>query len=332
MPSRPRNITANRERLIGFVKRSQQEVNHWFSTYNLSFRDPTRFATVLVDKYLEIHELEQAGLPTADLIKKSGYNVIYEILQEIRDLRSHRHRVDAANILEEVNRRVQGDAPRQLISRPMNAPPPVRSQAEMDEDDLSREPFDDIDDYIMSKMPPVGENDGLPTPWIRVSEGQYGKPFTTNMKNLQVAYELATKFSQSIAVRCSIFDILAAGTNHRGLDPPIFLDNPAEVVLEMPENLRFIDDPIGEIDATLLDQTQWPKLDIFDLRRGPVSKYGQLEDVDYIYQLISLARQTLCQPEIARKYAIVFRAYPSRYQDNTPEEFVDEEAPTVEEG
>lgn len=317
----------NSRRLV--QKHKQAVLDYWFGLYNLKFGDPTHFATFLTNRFRQINELERTGQLTEELRSKAGCNTLYEILEEIRDLPDHRHREDAANILAEVDERLDGRPPLPLVSRPMNVPPSPRTQAEMDMDNIIRSPFDD--DFIKLKMPPFRPEDGLPIPWVRVRESKLPPP-KLGKTNLGVVDQLATKYSQNIAAKNSILDILLAGTNLRGLDPPTYLDNPAEVVLEMPDNLRFLDDPIEDVDDDLLDQAQWPKLDIFDLRRGSAAVYGPLQENDYIYQLISLTRQILSQPEIARKYTIVHRAYPSRYQDGTPEEFVDEDAPTVEEG
>lgn len=310
--------------------RNQTELDAWFRTYNLTFQDPTRFVTVLTEISARTVELQRQGQPMERATARSGYDAILRILREIETLPDHRHREDAANILVEVRRRRDGEPPLRLVSRPLNAPPPPRSQAVMDMDGTPRTPFNEDNDMDL-RVPPYGPDSGLPVPWIRPRENNLPPPEQSEI-DLQVAYQLSEFFSQSRSVRDSIEGILLAGTNSRGLDPPTYLDNPAELVLEMPENLRFLDDPIGEVDEALYDRTQWPKLDIFDLRRGSAAKYGPLQEADYIYQLFLLVREILCQPEIARKYVIVLRAYPTRYQNDTPEELVDEPVPTVEEG
>lgn len=311
------------------IVRNQAELDIWFRTYNLTFQDPTRFATTLSELFDGIMELERQGQSANQLFTQSGYNTILRILQEIEILPDHRHREDAANIIVEIGRRRNGEPPLRLISRPLNAPPPPRSQAQMDMDGTLRMPLEDSEMDL--RVPPYGPDSGLPVPWIRLRENNLPPPEQSEI-NLQVAYQLSQSFTLTSNARDSIENILLAGTNGRGLDPPTYLDNPAELVLEMPENLRFLDDPIGVVDDALYDQTQWPKLDIFDLRRGSAANYGPLQESDYIYQFFLLVREILCLPEIARKYVIILRAYPTRYQNDTPEEFVDEPAPTVEEG
>lgn len=309
--------------------RNQIELDTWFRTYNLTFQDPTRFATTLIEIFNRTMELQMQGQSAEQMLTQSGYYTIIRILREIEILPDHRHREDAANIIVEIDRRRNGEPPLRLISRPLNAPPPPRSQAQMDIDGTLRDPLEDFEMDL--RVPPYGPDSGLPVPWIRPRENNLPPPEQTEI-NLQVAYRLSGSFTQTREARDSIEGILLAGTNGRGLDPPTYLDNPAELVLQMPENLRFLDDPIGMVDDTLYEQTQWPKLDIFDLRRGSAANYGPLQESDYIYQFFLLAREILCLPEIARKYVIVLRAYPTRYQNDTPEELVDEPAPTVEEG
>lgn len=309
--------------------RNQAELDTWFRTYNLTFQNPTGFATTLSGMFDRIMDLQRQGQPVELISAQYGYNTIFQILQEIEALPDHRHREDAANIIVEIGRRRNGEPPLGLISRPLNAPPPPRSQAQMDMDGILRAPLEDFEMDL--RVPPYGPDSGLPVPWIRLRENNLTPPEQSEI-NLQMAYQLSESFTQTTSARDSIENILLAGTNGRGLDPPTYLDNPAELVLEMPENLRFLDDPIGMVDDTLYEQTQWPKLDIFDLRRGSAANYGPLQESDYIYQFFLLAREILCLPEIARKYVIVLRAYPTRYQNDTPEELVDEPAPTVEEG
>lgn len=321
------NYPENARRLV----RDQVELDTWFGLYHVSFQDPTRFATVLVDIFHRATHAaaEIQGETRAEILVRSGYNTILRILREIEGLPDHRHRQDAGNILVEVNRRENGGAPLPLLSRPLNPPPPPRSQAKIDADGTLRTPFDDSD--VDSRMPPYGPDDGLPIPWIRLRENNLPPP-VQNEINLQVANQLSSTFAQTEDARQSIENILLAGTSCRGLDPLMYLDNPAELVLEMPRHLQFLDDPIGRVDDALLERAQWPKLDIFDLRRGSAAKYGPLQESDYIYQFFTLVREILCQPEVARKYVIVLRGYPNRYQNDTPEEFVDEPAPSVDEG
>lgn len=321
------NYPGNTRRLV----RDQVELDTWFRAYNISFQDPTRFAVVLVDIFYRATSTATRvqGETRADILRRSGYSTILQILREIQGLPDHRHRQDAENILVEVNRRENGEAPLPLVSRPLNPPPPPRSQAKMDIDGTLRTPFEDSD--IDSKMPPYGPDAGLPVPWMRVRENNLPPPRQSRI-NLQVANQLSSIFTQTEDARNSIESILLSGMNGHGLDPPTYLDNPAELVLEMPRDLQFLDDPIGRVDDALFERTQWPKLDIFDLRRGSAVKYGPIRESDYIYQFFALVREILCQPEIARKYVIVLRGYPSRYQNDTPEEFVDETAPTVDEG
>lgn len=321
------NYPGNARRLV----RDQVELDTWFRLYGISFQNPTRFATVLADIF---HRATAAaaqiqGETRAEILVRSGYSTILRILREVEGLPDHRHRQDAGNILVEVNRRENGGAPLPLLPRPLNPPPPPRSQAKMDTDGTLRTPFDDSD--VDSKMPPYGPDDGLPIPWIRLRENNLPPP-AQGETNLQVANQLSSTFAQTEDARNSIESILLAGTNGHGLDPPMYLDNPAELVLEMPRDLQFLNDPIGRVDDALFEQAQWPKLDIFDLRRGSAANYGPLQESDYIYQFFTLVREILCQPEIARKYVIVLRGYPSRYQNDTREEFVDEPAPTVDEG
>lgn len=319
------NYPGNSRRLV----HNQVELDNWFRTYNLTFKDPTGFATVLTELFNQVTVVQLRGQPVADIIARSGCGIILRILQEIEALPDHRHREDAANILVEIGRRRNGEPPLQLVSRPLNPPPPPRSQARTDVDVTLRTPFNDSD--VDSKMPPYGHDAELPVPWIRPRENNLLPPPRSGI-NLQVANQLSGVFAQTESARNSIENILLAGTNGQGLDPPTYLDNPAELVREMPENLQFLDDPIGRIDGALYEQAQWPKLDIFDLRRGSAEKYGPLQEADYIYQFFTLVREMLCQPEIARKYVIVLRAHPSRYQSDTLEELVDEPVPSVDEG
>ncbi|KAI5851100.1 hypothetical protein DFP73DRAFT_582041 [Morchella snyderi] len=356
MTTPPRIYWKNADRLVR--AETQKEIDRWFWKYKVSFNDPTRFATVLHRLNERVRALEDLDtrpkynvrLSYTDLTTMRGSKALTEILREIAELRSHRHRMDALSILHEVYRRTAGEKPRSIMPTPLN---PGSIPTPRDPDELKR-PLDEYEmarrrpvtaEEIASTMPEWDMDDTLPGPWIREKTNQLPPP-DRGMRNRELQETLSTQFSNDPNARASIVTFLSTGALNPGRVQRTYLDNPAEILRDMPHQDRvpIISGPIlpgeggetpeeiisGQYDITN-NEEYWPTLDILDLRRGSEDSCGYLEESDYIYQLVALVRRVLSQPEVARNYVWICRAHPSRYQNDTEDRFEDEGPPTAEE-
>lgn len=357
MTTPPRVYWKNADRLVR--AETQKGIDRWFWKYKVNFNDPTRFATVLHKLNAKVKALEdldtrpkyQVRLSYTDLTTIRGSKALTEILREIAELRSHRHRIDALSILYEVYRRTAGEEPRNIRPTPLN---PGSIPTPRAPDELKR-PLDEYEiarrrpvtaEEIASTMPEWDMHDPLPGPWIREKTNEIPPP-DRGMRNRELQETLSTQFANDPNARASIVAFLSTGALNPGHVQRTYLDNPAEILRDMPHQDRvpIISGPIlpggsGETPEEIIagqydinnDEEYWPTLDILDLRRGSEDSCGYLEESDYIYQLVALVRRVLSQPEVARHYVWICRAHPSRYQNDTEDRFEDEGPPTAEEG
>lgn len=323
----------------------QAEVDFWFMTYALTLSDPTDFADVLSDLLLKHAEFRQGHSEeeVQEFEREGGAETIHGILTEIAGLPAHRHRIDAANILHEVRRVLEtGEAVRPIFGRPML--PPAEPDSSLQDSDGESSDSDPertaplTTEEILERSRTIRQpNDPLPTPQIRIyTPGNIPLAEQTE-DNRIILNRFVTEHALNLGARNGILALLSSGLySARGQGVPYYLDNPTEVLIEMPHESKvpFIIAPIiGNVDPDLyLDQTRWPMLNIDDLRTGCQVNFGRIQPENYIYQFISLVREILCLPEIARKYVIILRGHPTRYQNDTKERFEDETPPTAQEG
>lgn len=326
-------------------------INACFRQYELSFRDPNDF----VEKLLELNiraalaMMNRApGRAQTDLVRReedrvarAGHAVVHEILQYVARQTEHRHRIDARNIEDEYRRQLSGMPASRLIPDPQERPNQHRPRRRprltprvYDSDDGEEEEATTRETWYLHRLPPVrSEGEVLPMAQIMIPEHEEGLREVNPPRGNQEALEfLAVEHARGREARDAIFAILSAGTNNRGLDPPEYMDDPLEVVLPHRDDMELITAPAPPVDQTKLDETQWPELEIYDLRAGGRATHGMLSSNHYITNFIEVVRRVVSHPEVAKKFAIVLRGHPTRYQEGSPDELGDEPPPTTEEG
>lgn len=308
---------------------TREEVSAWFTAFSVSFMDPNEFCAIvfnLRDNY------QDPGLmdPDERALKESGAIMLWGILEDISQHPSHRHRQDARNIIEEVEARERDDDESLLIPDPLPRPyigddrrtTPRRLRPDQE---LSPE-------NIAMRLPRRLPDDDLPLPFL------WGvRPFTAPPPE---EYEYNDGLADYVAGDIGVAEIDAArieasldasvyGEIDPGLLPYKYMDDPAEDVLNMPDDCPFITAPTPPHNERLLDQSSWPALNIYDERI--VEGTGPIEASNYIYKMLAWARQRMAQPDTARSYCIIFRSNPRRYQVDTDDEISEEPPPTTEE-
>lgn len=319
--------------------RDQPYLNGIFAHFRLSFEDPNFIVETMTDMILT-----HLGSPRFmnerqffHHVERSNCSQLWDLMQEIGALPLHRHRVDARNILAEVRSRVSTrNAPRTLIPRPME-----RDYEGPDRLQPGEAPEADAEALVAFYRRMVLEGatqlvwqagDRLPTAWE--AEWTDDEQVTYVPPNNADALELIVqRSSRSRNARNAIFNILSANPPPNLRTPPVFLDNPSEVCLQLPENCPFLNSPTpasARITRALAGQLY--ELEVWDNRLGEIADIGPLSRNHYIHRLVSLVRDVVRQPDVARAYAIIFRADPTRYGVNSNDELADEPPPTDREG
>lgn len=321
----------------------RDDINELFFVHGLSFADPNQFVTLLVRMQLD----SEAG---GTALAATPHDRIIEIITEIaRGAGQHRHWVDARNILQEYEWRVQRQEDRQLIPDPQLvdydyvAPKKLKifkkGREKIRNMGKNMDPTSDEEGEVdQVALPPMLDR-YFPLPRVRfypqfendMSWSAVNPEFVSN----ETAVRWLEKFTQNTAARAAVLNILGTRGNDRGLDPPpIMQDDPLEMVLRLPEQMPLIDGATPATDQEKQNETNWPLVEVYDSRVAGGSRIlsKRLLQTNYITRFIATVRRMVTNPEVAKKYAIIFRAHPSRYQDNTPEELINEGPPTTEEG
>jgi len=305
----------------GLLSNDDQDfINQWFTHYGFSFSNPEDLAARLT----RLKRTYKRRTPNRGL--RGNCDGLLRILAHIASLRNHRHRRDAANIVSQVNARLNSGMVETLVPDPVryrrprpgvaisllaNDPlpdevgtlPPARGPGELIPEVSIRRIFPR---YTRATTALPGENEGLAdgiTRWIPETED-----FITAMQNLQIM-----------------------GAHDPGLHAPLLVDHPLEVVMEFPETIALITAPVPQVDPTLQTAAR-SRLTIYDTRSGAPSARGALTPDHYIYRLIDFFRTRLLEPSVAAKYAIVNRSHPSRYGPGSADNIAHEPPATVNEG
>ncbi|KAG0135914.1 hypothetical protein HOY82DRAFT_536553 [Tuber indicum] len=305
-----------------FVSR-QEALNELFRNLNLSFDDPNRIANVLEemsDDYWGVEqELDNPLTEQEWLDPQEQALLLRSLLEEIRGLPFHRHRVDAANIIDEVDYRL-GDPtnPNRVDPNPMGLPytgplghghdlgNPVEEQNLLDV--MATRHAGDPAPFPQSPRAPllssVPQARVLPAENIRLS--RWVEQPRDGLHWMRLLWLKAVE--------------------NPGPPIPEYLDNPTEPLLNYPYNFPLTDGPVPEVALWREEDLRRPE--VYDLRTG-IGRYIERENEDsYLYKFVSLVQNVLLQPEIAMKYTIVLRATRDRYLDPGPDNTWEEPAPT----
>lgn len=334
----------------------RNEINELFFEHGFSFQDPNYILERIVQMWFDCLD-PMTGISDDMALQATSHNRILEILETIaQDEAQHRHHQDAANIITEYNRRIRGEPAQRLVPDPRgvvfegfrtpppppspSAPPPRKIKIFAKGKNKGKKPGDpdsDEDGNSNQVIYPPQLDKYKPLPRVRVhpqfdnEKSWFGTSAEANENSEAIRW--LDKFTQNEGARNAILDMISSEGHDRGLDPPLpMLDDPLEVVLRLPERMPLLDAETPPTDPEKQNDANWPLLEVYDSRRGSRLTQRRLLQTNYITKFIGIVRKMVVLPEVAKKYAIIFRAHPSRYQEGTPEELVNEEAPTTEEG
>lgn len=321
----------------------RDDINELFYVHGLSFADPNQFVTLLVRMRLDS---EAGGVP----LNVTPHDRIMEILGDIaRGPGQHRHWVDAANIIREYERRIQRQEDRILIPDPQLvdfnyvAPRKIKifkkGLERIRNRERSAEPMSDEEGEGDQEIVPPMLDKYLPLPRVRFypqfENDNSWMSLNPEFANSETAVRWLEKFTDNPGAREAVLNILSTRGNDRGLDaPPIMRDDPLETVLRLPEQMPLIDGATPATDPGKQNEANWPLVEVYDSRVAGASRIlsKRLLQTNYITRFFATVRRMVTNPEVAKKYAVIFRAHPSRYQDDTAEELIDEGPPTTAEG
>ena len=328
---------------------TQQEINNLFIHYNLSFSDPEKIATTISDYWLQLKHSDK-GRDAQIEFTLSGAHSLYSIMLQIANSPWHRHRVDAQNIVAECRHRIRETGPNNRLE-----PCPAVSWYTVEGNSSSswsryslstgsggvsgselegtREVA--VDSPIGGITPgssAIG-NDPSPIARTRSKENLPPKLAPENEEIKEVIMGLKDEEASDLVLE-SARESKAKDPRHYNprLHPKMYCDDPHEICLRLPEDCQFVVDPTPQVDMSIPDRENWEPMAIYDLRSGCMEEdSGPLKKDSYIWQLFDMVRENLINPDVARAYAIVTRAHPLRYGDDSNDHIKDEPPPTVDE-
>ncbi|KAG0136915.1 hypothetical protein HOY82DRAFT_620740 [Tuber indicum] len=298
---------------------SQNVINQWFTHYGFSFSNPEHIAAQLT----QLKRSYKRRKP--NLALTGNCDRLLRILTEVSLLPNHRHRRDAANIIDQVNARLTRGTVETLVPDPVIFRP-VEGFASAPSDN-SPLPF------VVGTLPPYRQP-GAPIP--DVSTRRIHRRYTRDAPappadNEGLADTVAARWiPHSGGFTTAMANLRSMRADNPGLHAPLLVDNPREIVMEFPEDIPLLTAPVPHVDPTLQRAARSP-LTIYDTRAGPPSTRGALTPDHYIYNLVDLIRTKLLWPSVAGKYAIINRAHPSRYRIGSADNIADEPPASVNE-
>ncbi|KAG0136185.1 hypothetical protein HOY82DRAFT_536298 [Tuber indicum] len=248
------------------------------------------------------------------------------ILREISLFPDHRHRRDAANIIDQVNARMRRGTVQRLVADPMRFPrneDPGVSLSPSADDPLpvvqgtlppDRPPGEPIPDVSVRRIHPKIAGAGPAPPPRNQDLVDAGFRWIPDDEDFMIAME----------------NLRSMGADDPGLHAPLLVDHPLEIVMEFWDDIPLITAPLPQVDPALQTATRTP-LTIYDTRAWSQGTRGAINADHYIYRLIDLCRTKLLHPSVAAKYAIVNRAHPSRYRAGSKDNIADEPPASINE-
>ncbi|RPB01068.1 hypothetical protein L873DRAFT_1842722 [Choiromyces venosus 120613-1] len=303
--------------------RNQQELNQLFRSLNISFDDPNRIADVLTqmtNDYWGTAQHVDSNLGEREWTNAQEQTLILRsLIKEVSGLPLHRHRMDAAMIIKEVSHRLVDPLnPLRVESNPMFTPypGPVAEDAEhrklVEEDELvnlraTREIGDELTLPPDARDPPLSsipQDHALP------------------LENISLSYWVQQPRDGLHWMRL----LQQKARENPGPPVPEYLDNPADLLLHLPDHFPLIDGPVPEV--TLWREEDIRRPEVYDSRKEVGGYTSRENDDSYLFKFACLVQDVLLQPEVAMKYTIILRATRGRYLDTGPDEIWNESAPT----
>ncbi|KAG0643640.1 hypothetical protein HOY80DRAFT_1087791 [Tuber brumale] len=297
--------------------RNQEDLNELFRSLDLSFDDPNRIADVLEEMLDEYWGVEQQ--PELDSPQEQAL-LLLSLIEEIRGLQFHRHRVDAANIIDEVNRRLSDPTDLNGIDpNPMDLPYTGALAHGHNPGNLMVE-----GEKLLDMMATRHAGDPVPLPPSPQSPLLPPIPQARALlvENIGLSHWVEQPRDGLHWMRL----LQLKAVENPGPPIPEYLDNPTEPLLNYPYNFPLVDGPVPEVTPWREEDLRRPE--VYDLRKG-FGRYTERENENsYLYKFVCLVQNVLLQPEVAMKYTIILRATRDRYLDPGPDNIWDEPAPT----
>jgi len=298
----------------------QDFINQWFTHYDFSFNNPEDLAARLT----RLKRSHKRRTPNRRL--PGNCDGLLRILTEIASLPTHRHRIDAANIVSQVNARLKSGAVETLVPDPRRFPRPAPGGA------ISQSANDPLP-AVVGDLPP-DRAPGAPIPDVsarrtlpRYTSGIAALP----TENQGLVDSTARWLPETDDFVTAMQNLRIMRADDPGLHVLLLIDHPLEVVMDFPETIALITAPVPQVDPTLQTAARG-RLTIYDTRLGAPTRRGALPQDHYIYKLFELFRTRLLEPSVAAKYAIINRSHPSRYGPGSADNIADEPPATVNEG
>ena len=315
--------------------KNQELLNKTFKTFRLSFHKPNRITISLTAMKMIFSQTSQ---PASNTLSQEEWNAarditrdLWGILEEISELRTHRHRVDARNIMVEVQNRLQG-LPATIVVPCPQFPPYPRSMPSSNglqkASSLTLEELEGIkaerltgqarfpvpEEGSQPKFIDRGENDDLPAENTALSQLIMAQP-----RKGPDALETLRKM----------------GAANPGSPAPAYLDDPIESLIYYSSNFPLL---VGPYPRIFVPPETVVRPTVYDLRKSPRThdEQRQPESPDsYIFKLVCRVQDTVLQPEVIFKYAIITRATRDRFQEDSStddnDDNIENEPPATEE-
>ncbi|KAG0125724.1 hypothetical protein HOY82DRAFT_131976 [Tuber indicum] len=309
-----------------FVK-DQELLNKMFRTFRLSFRKPNKItASLTAMKRI----FSQASRPATSTLSQKEWDVakditrdLWDFLEEISTLQTHRHRADARNIMAEVQNRIQGLPPTIIESSPQFLPyigPISSSHGSSGMGSLTALELEGIKGERLTgqRVFPVleggalkhadGENDTLPAENTTLSQ---------LIKQSRKSLGALERFRK-------------LGAANPGPPTPEHLDDPTESLICYSGNFPLL---VGPFPRISVPPETVVRPEVYDLRRKKSSRTNRRPESpdSYIFKLVCQVQDTALRPEIVCKYTIITRATRGRFLDPSTDDVEAEPAATEEE-
>ncbi|KAG0136186.1 hypothetical protein HOY82DRAFT_599366 [Tuber indicum] len=292
---------------------SQEVINQWFSHYSFSFSNPEDIAVRLT----QIKQRHQRRRPARML--PGNCDRLLGILREISESPIHRHRRDAANIIDQVNARTRRGTVERIVPDPMR-------YVSAGHHGYGLSPAADDPLPVVSGTLPPDRPPGEPIPDVsvrRIHRRIAGAAPAPPPDNQDLVDERFRWIPDDEDFMIAMENLRSMGADDPGLHAPLLVDHPLEIVMEFSEDIPLLTAPLPQVDPALQTATRTP-LTIYDTRAWSQGARGAINEDHYIYHLIDLCRTKLLHPSVAAKYAIVNRAHPSRYRTGSTDNIADE--------
>ncbi|PWW80153.1 hypothetical protein C7212DRAFT_361134 [Tuber magnatum] len=273
----------------------------------------------------------QSNKPASGTLSQEEWNAakditrdLWSLLEEISALGTHRHRVDARNIMAEVQNRIQGLPATIIEPRPQFLPyvGPISSRHKPSKtSSLTLPELEGIKGERLTgqRVFPVPEGN------VPVAECTDGEKDNLPAENASISRLI----KQSRGSPSALEGLRKTGAANPGPPTPVYLDDPVESLIYYSGNFPLLVGPFPRIPVLPPEAVVRPE--VYDLRNRAWAQ-ARVEGPDsYIFKLVCRVQDTALRPEIVSKYGIITRATRGRFLDPGTDDVEKEPVVTEEE-